>query len=88
MKRLLTATIVAAFALAASVSTAHAANQPSQGEHSVGRAETGSAGPHCHILVVNDASPFDIQVFPSHKGHAHAGNDIFNADLDCDGDIG
>ncbi|MGH9084818.1 MAG: hypothetical protein ACRDYW_05145 [Acidimicrobiales bacterium] len=86
MKRLLTATIVATLALAGTVSTAAAANQPSQGEHSIGRNDNGSAGPHCHVLVANHAGPFSIQVFPSHKGHAHAGNDIFNADLDCDGD--
>ncbi|MET0904413.1 MAG: hypothetical protein ABWZ52_14345 [Acidimicrobiales bacterium] len=86
MKRMLTATIVGALALVGSVSTAGAANQPGQGEHSTVRNDAGfGGGPHCHILVANDAAPFTIRVFPSHTGHMHAGNDIFNADADCDG---
>ena len=89
MKRLLTATMVAALALVGSASMAGAANQPSQGEHSTGRNDAGfGGGPHCHVLVANDAAPFTIRVFPSHTGHVHAGNDIFNADPDCDGDAG
>ena len=87
MKRLLTATMVATLALVGSASIAGAANQPSQGEHSTGRNDAGfGGGPHCHVLVANDAAPFTIRLFPSHTGHMHAGNDIFNADLGCDGD--
>jgi hypothetical protein len=37
-------------------------------------------GPHCHIVVV---APTDPAAYPSHTGHVHAGNDIFNADPDC-----
>lgn len=89
MNRLLTALLVAVLALVGSASAAGAANQPGQGERSTGRNDAGfGGGPHCHILVANEAGPFTIRVFPSHTGHVHAGNDIFNADPDCDGDVG
>lgn len=88
MKRLLTASLATALTLVGSTSMAGAVNQPGNGERSTGRNEAGfGEGPHCHVLVVNEGhGPFTIRVFPSHTGHAHAGNDIFNADPDCDGD--
>jgi hypothetical protein len=90
MKRLLAAFLVTVLTLAASTSIAGASNQPGQGEHSTGRNEAGfGGGPHCHVVVANEGhGPFTIRAFPSHTGHLHAGNDIFNADPDCDGDAG
>jgi hypothetical protein len=58
-----------------------AAAHPSEGRNEHGFGE----GPHCHVIVANDqANP----AYPSHTGHIHAGNDIFNADPNCDGDAG
>jgi hypothetical protein len=90
MKRLLTALLVTVLTLVGSASMAGASNQPGQGEHSTQRNAAGfGGGPHCHVLVVNDGhGPFTIQAFPSHTGHMHAGNDVFNADPDCDGTAG
>ena len=83
----LAAALVTALGLAGGTSVAGAANQPTQGEHSIVRSDSGSAGPHCHVLATSHGT-FSVAVFPSHKGHAHAGNDIFNADLDCNGVAG
>lgn len=90
MKRLLVASLVTVLTLAGSTSMAAAGNQPGEGERSTGRNEAGfGGGPHCHVLVANEGhGPFTIRVFPSHTGHANAGNDIFNADSDCDGAAG
>ena len=90
MKRLLCASLVTLLTLVGTASIGGAENQPGQGERSTGRNEAGfGGGPHCHVLVVNDGhGPFTIRVFPSHTGHVHAGNDIFNADPDCDGAVG
>jgi hypothetical protein len=89
MQRLVTGMMVAALALGGSASMAGAENQPGQGERSTDRNSAGfGGGPHCHVMVANEAGPFTIRVFPSHTGHGHAGNDIFNADSDCDGDAG
>jgi hypothetical protein len=41
-------------------------------------------GPHCHVVVAGQSNP----AYPSHTGHLAAGNDIFNADPDCDGVAG
>ena len=88
MRRLLIAVFVAGLALAGGASTAGAENQPGQGEHSTVRNPNGfGEGPHCHVQVVADGT-FTVRVFPSHTGHTHAGNDIFNADPDCDGVAG
>ena len=90
MRRVLAALMVTVLALAGGTSMAGAANQPGQGERSTGRNEAGfGGGPHCHVLVANQGhGPFTIRVFPSHTAHVHAGNDVFNADLDCDGMAG
>ncbi len=90
MKRLLSALLVTVLTIVGSASMAAAANQPGQGERSTGRNEAGfGGGPHCHVVVVNEGhGPFLIRAFPSHTGHMHAGNDIFNADPDCDGAAG
>jgi hypothetical protein len=90
MRRLLAALLVTVLALAGSTSMAGAANQPGEGERSTGRNEAGfGGGPHCHVLVANEGhGPFTIRVFPSHTAHVHSGNDVFNADLDCDGMAG
>jgi len=90
MKRLLSALLVIVVALVGSTSLAAATNQPGQGEHSTGRNVAGfGGGPHCHVVVANEGhGPFTIQAFPSHTGHMHAGNDIFNADPNCDGVAG
>jgi hypothetical protein len=90
MKRLLAALLVTAVTLVGGASMASAANQPGNGETSTGRNDAGfGGGPHCHVMVVNQGhGPFLVRVFPSHTGHMHAGNDIFNADPDCDGDAG
>ena len=87
MHRLLAALLVTVLMLVGSTSVAGAVNQPGEGERSTGRNEAGfGGGPHCHVLVANEGhGPFTIQVFPSHTGHVHAGNDVFNADVDCDG---
>jgi hypothetical protein len=65
-------------------------NQPSQGENSTGRNDQGfGAGPHCHLLAVEQANGnfTFVQVFPSHTGHVHSGlaDGPFIADADCDG---
>jgi hypothetical protein len=90
MKHLLSALLVTVVTLAGGTSMAGAANQPGEGERSTERNEAGfGGGPHCHVLVANEGhGPFTIRVFPSHTGHAHAGNDVFSADLDCDGTAG
>jgi hypothetical protein len=88
MNRLLTAMLVAGLALVGGASTAGAANQPSQGERSIGRNESGSAGVHCHVLTASHTGELTIRVFPSHKGHLNAGGDIFSGDLNCDGIAG
>jgi hypothetical protein len=90
MKRLLSALLVTVVSIVGSASVAAAANQPGQGERSTGRNEAGfGGGPHCHVIVANEGhGPFTIRAFPSHTGHMHAGNDIFNADVDCDGAAG
>lgn len=88
MKRLLAALLVSVVALVGGTSLAGAANQPGQGERSTGRNDAGfGGGPHCHVIVVDGSEgTFLVRAFPSHTGHMHAGNDIFNADPDCDGD--
>jgi len=93
MKRMLAAVAVTAIALLGLGSTAGAVPEihPSQGESSTGRNVNGFGGPgfpHCHVLVASDAAPFTLRVFPAHTGHANAGNDIFNADPDCNGEAG
>lgn len=91
MKRTLVVLIITALALLGPISGAWAAqNQPSKGEHSTGRNEAGlGGGPHCHVLVVQNAqTTFDhIRAFPSHTGHASSGlsGAVFAADADCDG---
>lgn len=88
MKRLTVVLFAASLMLGAGASTAGAANQPGHGEHSTGRNPHGfGEGPHCHVQVVANG-PFTVRVFPSHTGHAHAGNDVFHADPDCDGVAG
>lgn len=67
-------------------------NQPGQGESSTGRNDAGfGGGPHCHVLVIDNAQErFDlIRVFPSHTAHAHSGlaDGPFAADPDCDGKL-
>lgn len=67
-----------AFALvlgAAPTATAH----PSEGRNERGF----GGGPHCHVVAANDQRN---PAYPSHTGHTHAGNDVFNADPDCDGE--
>ncbi len=74
------AAVVAATVLVLGAAPSAAAH-PSEGRNEHGFGE----GPHCHVLVVNNnGNP----AYPSHTGHTHAGNDIFNADPDCDGDAG
>lgn len=90
MKRTLVVLVITALALLGPVSGAWAQNQPGQGEHSTGRNEAGfGGGPHCHVLVVENAQTnFDhLRVFPSHTGHASSGvsGGVFAADADCDG---
>jgi hypothetical protein len=68
-----------------------AVNQPSKGISGDTRNPAGfGGGPHCHVIAVDNAqTQWDfIVVYPSHTGHANAGNDIFNADGDCDGEPG
>ena len=90
MKKLLSASLVIACTLVGSASAAGAANQPGQGERSTDRNPAGfGGGPHCHVVVAAEGhGPFTIRAFPSHTGHAHAGNDVLFADPDCDGDAG
>lgn len=90
MNRILVVLMVVAVVLVAFAPVAVGApNQPSRGENSTDRAAAGSAGPHCHLLIVDSAQgAFDnIQVFPSHKGHDASGlaDGVFMADLNCDG---
>ena len=95
MKRVLTALAVIVLALAGSASMAGAEpdppNQPGQGESSASARNPAGfgGGPHCHVMVANTGNGhFTVRVFPSHTGHAHAGNDVFLADPDCDGEAG
>ena len=94
MKRLLIAGTALALGAVAVPSSALAVddNQPSQGENSTGRNDTGfGGGPHCHVLRSSHGAPFEwIRVFPSHQGHASSGtaDGPFLADPDCDGDPG
>jgi len=91
MKRALvvsTVAVLTSFGLASAASADP--NQPGQGERSTGRNAAGfGGGPHCHVLVVENAQDqFDlIRVFPSHTAHAHTGlvDGVFMADPDCDG---
>ena len=89
MRKLLAAVFVTALTLLGLTSTAAAdppESHPSQGEASTDRNDAGfGGGPHCHVVVANDGQgPFQIRAFPSHTGHAHAGNHIFNADFSTD----
>ena len=62
-------------------------NQPSEGEHSTGRNDSGfGGGPHCHVNVQANGH-FSVQVFPSHMGHVSSGlgEGPFVADPDCNG---
>jgi hypothetical protein len=93
MKGRLARTLVAAtlgLTLAASAGAAFADTQPSNGITSTGRNDQGfGGGPHCHVMSVDNNGRFDtVVVYPSHTGHSHAGNDVFLADPDCDGDAG
>ncbi len=91
MKRAFVVAAVAAMATLGLASAASAeTNQPGAGENSTGRNDAGfGGGPHCHVLVVDNAQEsFEfIRVFPSHTGHAASGlaDAVFAADADCDG---
>ena len=63
------------------IAPAAVAQHPSENRNEQGF----GGGPHCHVVA---ASPQQNPAYPSHTGHVHAGNDIFNADLDCDGQAG
>jgi hypothetical protein len=89
MRRTILGPLVGVLVLCASPALAD--TQPSNGVTSTGRNEAGfGGGPHCHVIAVDSAqSQVDfIVVYPSHTGHTNAGNDIFNADPNCDGDPG
>jgi hypothetical protein len=93
MKRLLIALAASSLGAVAVPSIAIADdNQPSQGENSTERNDSGfGGGPHCHVLRSSHGAPFVwIRVFPSHQGHASSGtaDGPFLADPDCDGDPG
>nr|MBA2600336.1 hypothetical protein [Actinomycetota bacterium] len=74
------AVAVTAFALVLGVAPSATAH-PSEGRNENGF----GGGPHCHVVVANDQRN---PAYPSHTGHTHAGNDVFNADPNCDGDAG
>jgi hypothetical protein len=85
------AVALAVVALLVGASPALATTQPTNGIAADGRNPSGfGGGPHCHVIAVdNEQSNFDfIAVYPSHTGHANAGDDTFNADTNCDGDPG
>ena len=103
MRKLVLVLVPAALILSTAVPVAaQEVAQPSQGEHSAGRAPQGvGGGPHCHVVVAasehvaaSEAAPFEhIAVMPSHKGHvatntAQAAGAVFQADPNCDGDPG
>lgn len=73
------ALIAAIFILLLGASPA-AAQHPSERRNERGF----GGGPHCHVVVAGQSNP----AYPSHTGHTHAGNDVFNADPDCDGEAG
>ena len=90
MKRTVVVLIIAVLASLGAAPAAFAQSHPSQGENSTGRNDAGfGGGPHCHVLVVDNAQDtFDtIRVFPSHTAHVHSGlaGGVFAADPDCDG---
>lgn len=89
MRKLAIGVVASALLLGVAAPVSADQNQPSQGVASEGRNPNGfGGGPHCHVLAVEGSTqaPFDfIAVYPSHAGHAHAGNDVFTADPDCNG---
>lgn len=91
MRRKLVVMVMAALMILGAAPAALAGqSHPSQGENSTGRNEAGfGGGPHCHVLVVDNAQDrFDqIRVFPSHRAHEASGltDGVFAADPDCDG---
>ena len=76
MRRLLAATAIIVLGGAMPAAAAH----PSEGRNEAGF----GGGPHCHVVAAGQSNP----AFPSHTAHLAAGNDIFNADTNCDGDAG
>jgi hypothetical protein len=73
--------VVAIFVLVLGAATPAAAH-PSENRNENGFG--GPTAPHCHVVVAGQSNP----AYPSHTGHSHAGNDVFLADPDCDGDAG
>ena len=76
MRRLLATTAIIVLGSAMPAAAAH----PSENRNPQGF----GGGPHCHVVVAGQSNP----AYPSHTGHLAAGNDVFNADPDCDGDAG
>ena len=96
MRKLLLVVVPAALLLATAAPAAAQVAQPSQGEQSAGRNIQGTGfGPHCHVVVAaSEPAPFSfISVMPSHTAHlatnaAIGGRAVFQADPNCDGDLG